>query len=85
MAWYRAVGSFVSSHDRFQTYVRVVQRNFTPPVSAKHLIKEDAQIASLNTTTTPKSTELTAAARQSMKNLLFLLGSNQQPEATPYC
>jgi hypothetical protein len=51
---------------------------------AQHLLKEDARIAILNTTTTHSSTEITAAASQSLKNLFFPLASNQQPEATPY-
>jgi hypothetical protein len=37
------------------------QRDFTL-LSAQHFIKEDAQIASLNSTTTPSPTEITAAA-----------------------
>jgi hypothetical protein len=48
------------------------------------LIKEDEQIASLNTTTTPGSTEFTVVARLPLKNLSpsFLpLDLNWKPEA----
>jgi hypothetical protein len=48
------------------TYVRVVSARFYP-TKCSHIIKEDAYIAGLNTTTTPGSTEITAVSHLYLK------------------
>jgi hypothetical protein len=65
----------------------VVSARFYPLI-AQYLIKEDVQIASLNTITTPSSTEITTVAHIHLKifsaSLLELGANRRHPPANAF-